>query len=100
MAVWVYKGLDGHGKTVTGSREADSPKNLRANLRREGVVVTDVTEARAGKSTVAGQGKGLAREVTVERPGVPRGAIPSSSSWCMARHVRGSICLSSNNTQY
>ena len=67
MAVWAYKGLDPAGKSVTGSREADTPKTLRQLLRREGVVVTDVTEGRAGKATKAGQGKGLGREVDFGR---------------------------------
>lgn len=63
MPVWAYKGIDAGGKTVTGAKDADSPKMLRALLRRDGVIVTDVAEARAGKTQVAGRGKGLSREV-------------------------------------
>lgn len=42
MPVFEYRALDGAGKAVTGLREADSPKTLRATLRREGVFLTDV----------------------------------------------------------
>src|SRR6266568_5023875 len=62
MALWAYKGIGGDGKAVTGAREADSPKMLRAMLRRDGILVTDVSEARGGKSAAA-HGKGLRREV-------------------------------------
>jgi general secretion pathway protein F len=61
MPIFAYKGVDSRGKAVSGAKDADSPKGLRALLRREGIVVTDVSEARAGK-TVA-QGRGLSREV-------------------------------------
>jgi general secretion pathway protein F len=63
MPVWAYKGFDARGKPVTGAKDADTPKLLRATLRRDGIVVTDVTEARAGKSAAAAHGKGLRREV-------------------------------------
>ncbi|MBI4509986.1 MAG: type II secretion system inner membrane protein GspF [Deltaproteobacteria bacterium] len=63
MPVFAYKGVDGRGRTVSGAKDADSPKVLRALLRREGILVTDVAEARAGTAAVAGQGKGLRREV-------------------------------------
>jgi general secretion pathway protein F len=42
MPVFEYKALSAAGKPVTGLREADSPKTLRANLRREGVFLTEV----------------------------------------------------------
>ncbi len=58
MAVWAYKGIDARGKSVSGTRDADSPKGLRANLRREGIVVTDVAESKGGKTAVAGAAKG------------------------------------------
>jgi len=63
MPVWAYKGLDNRGKMVSGARDADSPKALRAALRRDGVIVTDINEAKAGKAAVASRGKGLNREV-------------------------------------
>jgi general secretion pathway protein F len=42
MPVFEYKALDTAGKAVQGLKEADSPKTLRANLRREGVFLTEV----------------------------------------------------------
>ena len=65
MALWAFKGLDTRGKSVNGVREADTPKLLRALLRRDGVIVTDVAEARDGKSAKSGlsKGKGLNAEV-------------------------------------
>jgi general secretion pathway protein F len=66
MPLWAYKGVDGRGKPVSGARDADSPKMLRALLRRDGVIVTDVTEARAGKTPGAAGGKGLSRDVDLK----------------------------------
>jgi general secretion pathway protein F len=50
MAVFVYKGLAvASGKTVSGVRDADNPKVLRAQLKREGVMLTEATEEKRGK---------------------------------------------------
>jgi len=65
MPLWAYKGVDARGKAVNGTRDADSPKGLRALLRKDGVAVTDVTEARGGQSTKAGTGKGLSKQVDI-----------------------------------
>jgi general secretion pathway protein F len=64
--MWSYKGVDARGKPVNGVRDADSPKGLRALLRRDGVVVTDVQAARAGKSAASAHGAGLRREVDLK----------------------------------
>jgi general secretion pathway protein F len=62
MPVYAYKGLDARGKTVSGVRDAESPRTLRGLLRREGIYVTNLAEsAKGGKAAVAG--KGLSREV-------------------------------------
>ena len=42
MAVFEFKGLNEAGKTVTGLKEADSPKGLRGVLRKDGIFLTDV----------------------------------------------------------
>lgn len=48
MAIFHFRGITaGSGKEVRGVRDADSPKTLRAALRREGIVLTSATEARA-----------------------------------------------------
>jgi general secretion pathway protein F len=65
MPLWAYKGIDGRGKSVGGVKDADTPKLLRALLRRDGVIVTEVAEARGGKSAKQGlaKGKGINAEV-------------------------------------
>lgn len=60
MPVFEYKALSGSGKAVQGLREADSPRALRAVLRREGVFLTEVL----GEQQVTAQ---QAREVNVRR---------------------------------
>jgi len=42
VPVFEFKGLSEAGKAVTGLKEAESPKTLRALLRKEGVFLTDV----------------------------------------------------------
>lgn len=58
MPVFEYRALDSAGKQVKGILEADSPKALRAQLRREGKFLTDVIgQAEGGR---AGVSKGAA----------------------------------------
>jgi general secretion pathway protein F len=47
MPVFEYKALTAGGKAVQGFREADSPKALRAVLRREEVFLTEVLSVTA-----------------------------------------------------
>ena len=52
MPVFEYKGFNEAGKAVEGIREADSPKGLRALLRKEGVFLSEVNaeqEKRRGR---------------------------------------------------
>jgi general secretion pathway protein F len=50
MAVWVYSGLAvASGKKVSGVRDADNPKVLRAALKREGILLTDASEEKRSK---------------------------------------------------
>ncbi|MFL5270654.1 MAG: type II secretion system inner membrane protein GspF [Anaeromyxobacteraceae bacterium] len=60
MPVFEYKALDGRGKSVEGLKEADSPKTLRATLRRENIFLTEVL----GQKEAAAAKK---REVSVRR---------------------------------
>ena len=48
MPVFRWKGYDGKGKQVQGVRDADSPRSLRQVLRRDGILLTDVSEAQVG----------------------------------------------------
>lgn len=59
MPVFQYKGFDSKGKPVSGVKDADSPRGLRAALRREGVLLTDVREApMAGGAASASKARG------------------------------------------
>jgi general secretion pathway protein F len=60
MPVFQYKALTAAGKAVHGLKEADSPKTLRATLRRDGVFLTEVV----GEAQAKEQAK---REVSVRR---------------------------------
>ena len=44
MAVYEFKGFDQQGHAKQGLREADSPRSLRAILRREGILPTEIQE--------------------------------------------------------
>jgi len=60
MPVFQYRALDGAGKAVQGLREADSPRSLRAALRRDGVFLTEVLGEQQQKAQER-------REVSVRR---------------------------------
>ena len=49
MSVFEYKGLNAAGKNVTGLKEAESAKALRAALRKDGIFLTDVVGQSDGK---------------------------------------------------
>ncbi len=54
MAVFQFRGVTAaSGKEIRGVRDADNPKALRASLRREGIVLTNATEARAASEKKA-----------------------------------------------
>jgi general secretion pathway protein F len=60
MPVFQYKALDAAGKAVQGLKEADSPKSLRAVLKRDGVFLTEVLGAQEQKAQAA-------RDVSMKR---------------------------------
>lgn len=60
MAVYEWRGINPSGKNVKGVRDADNPKALRLVLRREGVMVTEVTEESVAR-------KKKAREIDFKR---------------------------------
>ncbi len=57
MAVFEYKGLNAAGKNVTGLKEAERPKTLRALLRKDGVLLTDVVGQADGNTKSGARGK-------------------------------------------
>ena len=44
MTVYAYKGFDARGKPISGLRDAESPRALRQHLRKDGVMINQVTE--------------------------------------------------------
>lgn len=54
MPVFEYRALNADGKAVTGLKEADSPKTLRAVLRKDGVFLTEVLGQSAGTLATKG----------------------------------------------
>ncbi|HMU39580.1 MAG TPA: type II secretion system inner membrane protein GspF [Pseudomonadota bacterium] len=48
MPVFRWKGYDDKGKVATGVRDADSPRTLRQVLRKEGFLLTEVSETQVG----------------------------------------------------
>lgn len=49
MAVYAWRGINSAGKEIKGIDDADSPKGLRAALRRQGVLVTQLEEESKAK---------------------------------------------------
>ncbi len=47
MPVYAFKGFDGGGKNVSGTRDADSAKAIKLALRKEGVFATEVKQSGA-----------------------------------------------------
>jgi general secretion pathway protein F len=76
MPVFQYKALDSSGKAIQGLKEADSPKTLRAALKRDGIFLTDVLGAQEAKEQAA-------REVSVKR--VVFGRVGSTDLAIMTR---------------
>jgi general secretion pathway protein F len=53
MPMYAYKGISPSGKTVSGTRDAESPKALRQLLRKDGVHVTSFDLSKGGKAAQA-----------------------------------------------
>jgi general secretion pathway protein F len=64
MPIYEYKGLNSKGKAAAGVLDADSPRSLKEQLRRDGVFLSEYVESRGGSETRrAGQQKAGSREV-------------------------------------
>jgi general secretion pathway protein F len=59
MPVYAYKGLDSKGKAVSGNKDADGAKGLRAVLRRDGIFLTEFREQDVAKMGGLGGGGGI-----------------------------------------
>jgi general secretion pathway protein F len=49
MPVYTYKGYTSDGKTVSGTRDSESPKTIKQLLRREGIFLTELQESTINK---------------------------------------------------
>lgn len=74
MPVYEYKGLNSKGKEVKGILEAESPRSLKAQLKKDGILLSDLYESKAGKANkkkLAGSesasGGLLAKEVDIAK---------------------------------
>ncbi|HMC94327.1 MAG TPA: type II secretion system protein GspF, partial [Polyangia bacterium] len=67
MPVYSWKGLNTAGKSVTGTRDADGPKALRQNLRKDGVFITEHREVLAGGQRAAARSGGGANVSVFKR---------------------------------
>ena len=65
MPMYAFKGVGNNGKTVTGVRDAESPKALRQVMRKDGVLVTSFELSKGGKAAKEQNAKraGLSKEV-------------------------------------
>src|SRR5262252_4486696 len=63
MPMYAYKGVGAAGKSVSGVRDAESPKVLRQLLRKDGVLITSFELSRGGK---------LAKEQNARKGGLSR----------------------------
>src|SRR6185295_3378235 len=96
MAVYEFRGLNTAGKTITGLKEADSPKTLRSLLKKEGVFLTDVvgqTEGKSNRAPVRGAaargaksaGEALNQDINLRR--FTRGGINTDDIAIMTRQL-------------
>ena len=72
MPVFRYKGLNSAGKTISGIRDADSPRSLRSALRKDGIFLTDVSQQKSTKTDAKGQTaiKRLGQRISAHELGV------------------------------
>lgn len=78
MPVFQFKGFDLKGKPVAGMKDADHIRALRQTLKREGVLLTEVREAResqVAKVRAKGKVKGFSQVETGGAGQVLRGAL-------------------------
>lgn len=67
MPVYAYKGVNGAGRTVQGSRDADSPRAIKAALRKDGVFITELREKSAAGKAKGGKRGGIDLSFLTER---------------------------------
>lgn len=66
MPVFAYKGLNAQGKEVRGLLDADSPKTLRALLKKDGIRIVEHKEEASDKRTVGGRNPASPRATEID----------------------------------
>ena len=82
MPVFEYKALDQAGKPIRGLLEADSPKTLRSQLRKDGMFLTEVLGQAEGGRAAVRKGANAAqadREVNFAQAGRAAASPPTTS---------------------
>ncbi|MBA3452460.1 MAG: type II secretion system inner membrane protein GspF [Deltaproteobacteria bacterium] len=96
MPMYAFKGISPSGKNVNGVRDAESPKILRQNLRKDGVLVTSFELSKGGKVSKDANAKkgGLSRDVDLGGfiGGVKKGEIAAFTRQ-MATLIKSGIPL-------
>lgn len=59
MPVYKYKAIDGSGKSIQGVIDAESPKNATEKLKRQGVYLSSLNEAKESKARSFNPFKGI-----------------------------------------
>src|SRR3954453_23301628 len=54
MPVYSFKGLASNGKQISGVKDADNLRSLKANLKRDGIYLTTAREANLRATELAG----------------------------------------------
>jgi general secretion pathway protein F len=76
MPIYEYKGLNSRGKETRGLLDADTPRDLRERLQREGVFLTQYTETgRGGQQRTVGGEKAGSREVRLRGGSIKLGEV-------------------------
>jgi general secretion pathway protein F len=70
MPIYEWRGFDGGGRKASGVVDADSPRDARVRLRRDGVLVTDVTEAASRR-----RARAVAAPAAAARPDAKAAAV-------------------------
>lgn len=53
MPVYAYKGYNLAGKVVTGTQDAENPRVIKAQLKRDGIFLTDLAESASTKKSTS-----------------------------------------------
>ena len=53
MPVYAYKGFNQTGKSVTGTLDAESPRSIKATLRKDGIFIVELSETTPAKKSAS-----------------------------------------------